>query len=73
MIGDELKYRIRQSFGLVPTLEQEQAIQVFADFMTDAGSRVCMVLRGSAGTGKTTRLGVVEAEDGAPGTDGPCR
>ena len=59
MIGDELKYRIRQSFGLVPTLEQEQAIQVFADFMTDAGSRVCMVLRGSAGTGKTTLAGAV--------------
>ena len=59
MIGDELKYRIRQSFGLVPTLEQEQAIQVFADFMTDAGSRVCMVLRGSAGTGKTTLAGTI--------------
>ena len=59
MIGDELKYRIRQSFGLVPTLEQEQAIQVFADFMTDAGSRVCMVLRGSAGTGKTTLAGAI--------------
>ncbi len=59
MIGDELKYRIRQSFGLVPTLEQEQAIQAFADFMTDAGSRVCMVLRGSAGTGKTTLAGAI--------------
>ena len=59
MIGDELKYRIRQSFGLVPTTEQEQAIQVFADFMTDAGSRVCMVLRGSAGTGKTTLAGAI--------------
>ena len=59
MIGDELKYRIRQSFGLVPTTEQERAIQVFADFMTDAGSRVCMVLRGSAGTGKTTLAGAI--------------
>ena len=59
MIGEELKYRIRQSFGLVPTTEQEQAIQVFADFMTDAGSRVCMVLRGSAGTGKTTLAGAI--------------
>ena len=59
MIGDELKYRIRQSFGLVPTTEQEQAIQVFADFMTDSGSRVCMVLRGSAGTGKTTLAGAI--------------
>ena len=59
MIGDELKYRIRLSFGLVPTAEQEQAIRVFADFMTDAGNRVCMVLRGSAGTGKTTLAGAI--------------
>ena len=55
MIQDELTYRIRQALGLVPTAEQEQAIDVFAQFMTDRDEQVVMILRGSAGTGKTTR------------------
>ena len=54
MITDELKYRIREAFGHVPTLEQEQAVSTFADFMTDRRDEAVMVLRGSAGTGKTT-------------------
>ena len=54
MISDELKYRIREVFGHVPTPEQEQAINVFATFMTDRHEEAVMVLRGSAGTGKTT-------------------
>jgi len=59
MIGEELKYRIRQSFGHVPTAEQELAIGVFADFMTCHDSHAVMVLRGSAGTGKTTLAGAI--------------
>ena len=54
MIGDELKYRILQSFRLTPTAEQAEAVRVFADFMTCRDSQAIMVLRGSAGTGKTT-------------------
>ena len=54
MIQDELTYRIRQALGLVPTAEQEQAIDVFTQFMTDRDEQVVMILRGSAGTGKTT-------------------
>ena len=54
MITDELKYRIREAFGHVPTLEQEQTVSTFADFMTDRRDEAVMVLRGSAGTGKTT-------------------
>ena len=54
MIGDELKYRILQSFHLTPTAEQTAALRVFADFMTCRDSQAIMVLRGSAGTGKTT-------------------
>ena len=60
MIANELVYQIRQVFaaggngGLLPTVEQEYAIGVFAQFMTDRRERVVMVLRGSAGTGKTT-------------------
>ena len=59
MIGDELKYRILQSFGMVPTAEQAQALDVFAAFMTDRQEHVVMILRGSAGTGKTTLAGAM--------------
>ena len=54
MIQDELKYRIIQSLGLSPTAEQAHALDVFAQFMTDRSDQVVMILRGSAGTGKTT-------------------
>ncbi len=54
MITDELKYRIRNAFGLVPTAEQEQAIETFALFMTDRHDQAVMIMRGSAGTGKTS-------------------
>ena len=54
MITDELKYRIRSVFGHVPTEEQEHAMDVFAMFMTDRHEHAVMVMRGSAGTGKTT-------------------
>ena len=59
MIHDELTYRIRQALGLVPTAEQEQAISLFAQFMTDRDEQVVMILRGSAGTGKTTLAAAV--------------
>ncbi len=54
MIADELKYRIRTAFKHIPTAEQEKAIEVFAMFMTDHNEQACMIMRGSAGTGKTT-------------------
>ena len=54
MIGDELKYRILQKLGFTPTPEQGQALDVFTQFMTDRSDQVVMILRGSAGTGKTT-------------------
>jgi tRNA A37 threonylcarbamoyladenosine biosynthesis protein TsaE len=54
MITDELKYRIRSVFGHVPTEEQEHAIDVFTMFMTDRHEHAVMIMRGSAGTGKTT-------------------
>jgi len=59
MIGEALKYHIRQSFPHVPTAEQEQAISVFADFMGDRDPHTVMILRGSAGTGKTTLAGAI--------------
>ena len=54
MIGDELKYRIYAAFGHVPTADQEQAVDCFTRFMTDRNERAVMVMRGSAGTGKTS-------------------
>ena len=54
MITDELKYRIRSALVHTPTPEQEHAIDVFSLFMTDRHEHAVMVLRGSAGTGKTT-------------------
>jgi len=54
MIVDELTYRIRNAFGFAPTAEQEHAIEVFTRFMTDRHEQSLMILRGSAGTGKTT-------------------
>ena len=59
MIHDELKYRILQTFGLTPTPEQERALEGFAMFMTDREEHVVMILRGSAGTGKTTLAGAI--------------
>ena len=44
---------------MVPTAEQEHAIDVFSLFMTDRDERVVMILRGSAGTGKTTLAGAI--------------
>ena len=54
MIQDELAYRVRTTFGHIPTEEQERGIRLFAEFMTDRDEHVAMILRGSAGTGKTT-------------------
>ena len=54
MISDELIFRIRECFHHVPTLEQERAMACFAQFMTARDEHAVMILRGSAGTGKTT-------------------
>ena len=59
MLIDEFKYRIREAMGMMPTAEQEHAIDVFSLFMTDRDDHVVMILRGSAGTGKTTLAGVI--------------
>ena len=65
MIQDELIYRIRERFGFEPTMEQERALEVFAQFMTDRAEHVVMILRGSAGTGKTTLAGAMVRALGA--------
>ena len=59
MIVDELAYQIRLTFGFAPTAEQAAAIDSFSRFMTDGDDRALMILRGSAGTGKTSLAAAV--------------
>ncbi len=59
MIIDELSYRIHQQFAFEPTAEQRAAIGEFCRFLSDRHDRVTMILRGSAGTGKTTLAGAI--------------
>ena len=59
MIVDELKYKILAQFGFPPTPEQANALDVFARFMTDCNPHAVMILRGSAGTGKTSLSGAI--------------
>ena len=56
---EELKYQILQQFGFPPTPEQAQALDVFVQFMTDNNPHAVMILRGSAGTGKTSLSGAI--------------
>lgn len=59
MLQDELIYQIRQSFGFEPTLDQSHALVTFTSFITDRDDRSVMIMRGSAGTGKTSLSGAV--------------
>ena len=59
MIQQELVFQIRQSFGFQPTADQEKALQTFASFLTDHDDRAVMIMRGSAGTGKTSLSGAI--------------
>ena len=55
----EFIYRIVQDFGFVPTSDQQHALQTFATFLADRHPQSVMVLRGSAGTGKTSLAGAM--------------
>ncbi len=54
MIIDELIYQIRQNMSVDPTREQSVAMDVFARFLLSREPMSAMIMRGSAGTGKTT-------------------
>ena len=47
-------FQIERELGFPPTAEQHAAIEVFASFLADRNDQSLMILRGSAGTGKTT-------------------
>lgn len=59
MIQDELVYQILQDFDFEPTQDQRNALHIFARFMTDRSENAAMILRGSAGTGKTSLAGAI--------------
>ncbi len=54
MMTDGVIQQIKTSLGKTPTAEQEHALAVFRLFMGSPNKRSVMIMRGSAGTGKTT-------------------
>ena len=54
MMTDGVIQQIKTSLGMTLTTEQEYALSVFRQFMCAVNQQSVMILRGSAGTGKTT-------------------
>lgn len=46
--------KIAQRFGFPPTADQQQALETFGRFLASRASQPVMIMRGSAGTGKTS-------------------
>ncbi len=59
MLLDEITYQVVSQFAFAPTEEQNHAIKTFAEFFSSREDRAAMILRGSAGTGKTTLAGAL--------------
>lgn len=58
-MSNELKYQILRNFPFDPTTDQMHVLDVFERFITDSDERCVMILRGSAGTGKTSLASVI--------------
>ena len=54
MTIDEFIFRVEQEVGFPPTREQHLAVDCFTRFLACREGQPVMILRGSAGTGKTT-------------------
>lgn len=54
MLKDYLKEQILLNFGHKPTEQQHNVIEMLADFMLENGNDTVMLIRGFAGTGKTS-------------------
>lgn len=64
MINNYLKDQIKEYFPYTPTFEQETAIDSLSDFLLDRSNDIAFILRGYAGTGKTSLIGaLVKAMD----------
>ncbi len=59
MTEDELAYRVGESLRMQPTAEQALAVRVFAQFLLSRDDNPVMIMRGAAGTGKTSLAGAI--------------
>lgn len=59
MIKDELHRLILENLGHLPTAEQDAAVAALADFLVSGAEESLFLLRGYAGTGKTTLVGAL--------------
>lgn len=59
MINSFLTTKIREYFGFDPTTEQSEAIEMMGEFLMSRRRMEVLLLRGYAGTGKTTLVGAL--------------
>ncbi len=59
MINNYLERQIKENFPYQPTPEQEIAIKSLSDFLLAPRSEMVFLLRGYAGTGKTSLVGAL--------------
>lgn len=59
MINNYLERQIKEIFPYQPTSEQENAIKTLADFLCSTDKDTVFLLRGYAGTGKTSLVGAL--------------
>ena len=59
MINNFLSTKIRENFGFSPTDEQSEAIALMGEFLMSRRGMELFLLRGYAGTGKTTLVGAL--------------
>lgn len=59
MINNYLSQQIKEFFPYEPTFEQDLVVKAFADFLLSVTNDTIFVLRGYAGTGKTSLVGAL--------------
>ena len=59
MINSFVTVKIRDNFGFTPTNEQSEAIEAISEFLMSRHGMELFLLRGYAGTGKTTLVGAL--------------
>ena len=59
MINSFVTAKIRDNFGFVPTTEQSEVISMISEFLMSRRGMELFLLRGYAGTGKTTLVGAL--------------
>lgn len=59
MIQDFLTDKIKEELGFIPTEDQQKALQLMVEFMYDRNPHALFILKGYAGTGKTSLLSAI--------------